>query len=167
MSVSFPDPDRQTQLFALFDAAINTIAFVGQLLLVRLAVRKLGVGWTLSILPVVSVIGFALLAINPVLAVLATLHVVRRGLGFGFTKPTNDMLYGVVSPEERYKAKNFIDTAVYRGADVITGFAVRSIGTLAGLSGLALVCVPIAAVWSSLTFWIGRQYRQRDLETAS
>ena len=163
MSVNVPDPDRQTQLFALFDAAINVVAFIGQLLLVRLAVRRLGVGWTLSILPIVSVIGFALLAINPVLTVLAALHIVRRGVGFGFTKPTNDMLYGVVSPEERYKAKNFIDTAVYRGADVVTGFTVRYVGTLVGLSGLALVCVPIAAGWSWLTFWVGRQYRQRDL----
>lgn len=162
MSRSFPDPDRQTQLFALFDASINVIAFVGQLLLVRLSVSRLGVGWTLSILPLISVIGFAALAVNPVLAVLATLHVVRRGVGFGFTKPTNDMLYAVVSPTERYKAKNFIDTAIYRGADVVTGFTVRYIGTLAGLSGLAMVCVPIAAAWSSLTFWIGRQYKQRD-----
>lgn len=166
MSRTFPDPDRQTQLFALFDASINVIAFVGQLLLVRLSVRTLGVGWTLSILPIVSLVGFALLAINPVFAVLAALHVVRRGVGFGFTKPTNDMLYAVVSPIERYKAKNFIDTAVYRGADVVTGFAVRQIGTLAGLSGLAMLCVPLAAIWGTLTLWIGRQYRQRDLKTA-
>ncbi len=167
MSRTFTDPDRQTQVFALLDAATNVLAFVGQLFLVRLSVRSLGVGWTLSILPIVSVVGFLLLAVNPVLAVLATLHVVRRGLGFGLTKPTNDMLYAVVSPEERYKAKNFIDTAIYRASDVVTAFTVRSIGALAGLSGLALVCVPLAAVWWALTSWIGRQYREKDRALSS
>ena len=162
MSRAFTDPDRQTQVFALLDAATNVLAFIGQLFLVRLSVKSLGVGWTLSILPIVSVVGFLLLAVNPVLAVLATLHVVRRGLGFGLTKPTNDMLYAVVSPEERYKAKNFIDTAIYRASDVVTAFTVRSIGAMAGLSGLALVCVPLAAVWWALTAWIGRQYRAKD-----
>lgn len=162
VSQTFSGADRQTQVFALLDALTSFLSFVGQLLFVRLSVKKLGVGWTLSILPIVSVVGFTLVAINPVFAVLAALQVVRRSIGFGLTKPTNDMLYAVVSPEERYKAKNFIDTAVYRGADVATGFSVRFIGSLGGLSGLALLCVPLAVIWSSLAFWIGRQYRERD-----
>ena len=162
VSQTFTDTDRQTQIFARLDAMTSFLSFVGQLLVVRLSVKKLGVGWTLSILPIVSVIGFTLVAFNPVFAVLAGLQVVRRSIGFGLTKPTNDMLYAVVSPEERYKAKNFIDTTVYRGADVVTGFSVRFLGSLGGLSGLALLCVPLAIIWSSLAFWIGRQYRERD-----
>ena len=166
VSQTFDDTDRQTQVFALLDALTNFLSFVGQLFIVRLSVRKLGVGWTLAILPIVSVIGFTLLAINPVFAVLAGLQVVRRSVGFGLTKPTNDMLYAVVSPRERYKAKNFIDTAIYRGSDVVTAFTVRAIGTMGGLSGLALLCVPLAIIWSSLAFWIGRQYRERDAALA-
>jgi AAA family ATP:ADP antiporter len=162
VSQTFEGTDRQTQVFALLDAITNFLSFVGQLFIVRLSVRKLGVGWTLAILPIVSVIGFALLAFNPVFALLAGLQVARRSIGFGLTKPTNDMLYAVVTPQERYKAKNFIDTAVYRGSDAVTGFTVRAIGAVGGLSGLALVCVPLAIIWSSLAFWIGRQYRERD-----
>ncbi len=162
VSQTFADTDRQTQIFARLDAMTSFLSFVGQLLVVRLSVKKLGVGWTLSILPIVSVIGFTLVAISPVFVVLAGLQVIRRSIGFGLTKPTNDMLYAVVSPEERYKAKNFIDTTVYRGADVVTGFSVRFLGSLGGLSGLALLCVPLAILWSSLAFWIGRQYRERD-----
>lgn len=165
MSQVYPDPDRQTQLFARIDAATNVIAFLGQLLLVRLSVKHLGIGWTLAILPIVSLAGFTLLALNPVFPVLAALRIFSRGLGYGLTKPASDMLYAVVSPNERYKAKNFIDTAVYRGGDVMTGFTVRAIGSMAGLSGLALVCVPVAAVWGTLALWIGRQYRHKDTKT--
>ena len=162
VSEAFPDTDRQTQVFALLDAMSNLFAFLGQLFIVRLSVKNFGVGWTLAILPIVSVIGFLMVAINPVFAVLAGLQVLRRSVGFGLTKPTNDMLYAVVTLRERYKAKNFIDTTVYRGADVVTGFTVRAIGALGGLSGLALVCVPLAAAWTALAFWVGRQYRERD-----
>lgn len=161
VSETFTGTDRQTQVFAIMDALINTIAFIGQLLILRYSVRKIGIGWTLAVLPIVSVVGFSLLALHPAFIIIACLHVLRRGIGFGFTKPTNDMLYSVVSPEAKYKAKNFIETAVYRGWDVVTTWTVRAIGGI-GLGGVALVCVPIALIWTWLMFWIGREYRNRD-----
>ena len=161
VSETFDGTDRQTQVFAIMDALINTIAFVSQLLVLRLSVKRIGIGWTLSLLPIISVVGFAVLALQPVFIVIACVHVLRRGLGFGFTKPTTDMLYAVVTPEAKYKAKNFIDTAVYRGWDVLTSWTIRAMGGI-GLSGVALVCVPIALIWSSLVLWIGRDYKRRD-----
>jgi AAA family ATP:ADP antiporter len=163
VSEVFPETDQQTQVFARLDAASNLLSFVGQFLLVRLSVGKLGVGWTLSLLPIVSLVGFAVLAANPVFAVLAGLQVLRRSIGFGLSKPTNDMLYAVVSPEEKYKAKSFIDTAVWRGSDLIAAWSVRLLGGALGLSGFALVCLPLAILWVSLTSWLGRQYVRKDL----
>lgn len=161
VSVSFDNTDKQTQVFALLDALTNALSLIGQLLVVKHAVRWLGVGPTLALLPIVSIVGFALLAMHPVYIVIAGLQVLRRSITFGLTKPTNDMLYAVVSPEAKYKAKNFIETAIYRGSDLISTWTVKLIGGL-GLSGVALVCVPIAAIWAALAFWIGREYRRRD-----
>ncbi len=164
VSVTFEGIDRQTQIFAIMDAMINALSFIGQLLLVKHSVRKLGIGGTLVLLPLVSVVGFTLLAINPAFIAIAGLHVMRRSLGFGFTKPTNDMLFAIVSKEAKYKAKNFIDTTVYRGWDVVSTWTVRSISGI-GLSGIAAVCVPIALIWSAIAIWIGREYRRRDQES--
>jgi AAA family ATP:ADP antiporter len=161
VSVTFEGTDRQTQVFAVMDSIINALSFIGQLMLVKLAVKRLGIGWTLSLLPLVSVVGFALLAINPSFAIIAGLQVLRRSLTFGLTKPTNDMLYSVVAPEAKYKAKNFIETAVYRGGDLVSTWTIRFIGGI-GLSGVALVCVPIALAWTMLALWIGREYGRRD-----
>ncbi len=163
VELTFESTDRHTQVFALLDVATNVLSFIGQLLIVRFSVRRLGIGTTLAILPIVSVIGFALLAVNPVFIILATLQVLRRSVGFGLTKPTSDMLYSVVSPESRYKAKNFIDTAVYRTADMASGWTIRLMGTLGmGLSAISMVCVPLAAIWAALAFLIGRKYNERD-----
>lgn len=161
VDATFADTDQHTRVFAILDAIQNALSFIGQLILVRYTVRKLGVGITLAILPVVSVLGFALLAINPVFIVIAAVQVLRRSITFGLTKPTTDMLYSVVSAEERYKAKNFIETAVYRGGDLIASWTIRFIGGI-GLTGVALVCVPLAVIWTLLALRIGREYKQRD-----
>lgn len=150
----------------MLDAITNALSFIGQLLVVRYSVHRLGLGVTLAVLPTVSIIGFALLALHPVFAVLAALQVLRRSIGFGLSKPTNDMLYTVVSPEARYKAKNFIDTAVYRGADLAGTWIIRALAGI-GLSGIAIICVPLAAIWVWLSLWIGRQYDQRDVAQAN
>jgi AAA family ATP:ADP antiporter len=67
----------------------------------------------------------------------------------------------VVSREAKYKAKNFIETAVWRGSDLAGVWIVRWMSGL-GLVGASLLCVPLAALWSLLVWWIGRDYRRRD-----
>ena len=161
ISENFATTDEQTQVFALLDALTNALSLVGQLIIVKQVVQRFGIGISLSILPIVSVIGFAILAINPVFIVLATLQVARRSLTFGLGKPTSDMLYTVVSPEEKYKAKNFTETALYRGGDLVGAWAVRLMAGL-GLSGISLVCVPLAAIWTAVAFWLGKDYKRRD-----
>ncbi len=161
VSEAFSTTDQQTQVFALLDALTNALALIGQLIIVKQVVRRFGIGVSLAILPIVSIIGFALLAANPVFIVIAVLQVARRSLTFGLAKPTSDMLYTVVSPEEKYKAKNFIETALYRGGDLVGAWAVRMMAGL-GLSGISLVCIPIAAIWTVLAFWLGKDYKRRD-----
>lgn len=165
ISEAFPDTDRQTQVFALIDAFTNALSFVGQLLMVKFAVRRFGIGWTLAVLPLVSIVGFALLAANPVFMVIAVYQVVRRSITFGLSKPANDMLYSVVSREAKYKAKNFIETLIYRGGDVVSTWTIRSLAGI-GLTGLSIVCLPLGILWTALSVWIGREYERRDQTTA-
>jgi AAA family ATP:ADP antiporter len=164
VSEAFSSTDRQTQVFALLDALTNALSLLGQLLLVKHSVRRFGIGTTLALLPIASVLGFALLAVNPVFIVIATLQVVRRSLTFGFAKPASDMLYAVVSKEAKYKAKNFIDTAVYRGGDLFSAWTIKLLGGF-GITGISIICIPIAIVWTGLSLWIGREYKRRDQAT--
>lgn len=161
VDLAFAETDRQTQVFALINALTNAFSFIGQLLIVKYTVQRFGVGMTLAVLPLVAVIGFAFLAANPVFGVIAALQVVMRSVTFGLTKPTSDMLYAVVSREAKYKAKNFIETVVYRGGDVVTTWTIRSLASI-GLSGVSVICIVLAMIWSAIAFWIGRDYRRRD-----
>jgi ATP:ADP antiporter, AAA family len=73
----------------------------------------------------------------------------------------------VVPAEDKYKAQNFIDTVVFRGGDAASGWVfgslAKSLGV--GMSAVALLAVPVAAVWAALSLALGR--RQAELASTS
>jgi len=158
---AFTSDNERTRFFSDINNATNAIALVLQLVVVKQAVSRLGIGITLSMMPVISMAGFAILALDPTLAFVAILTIVRRSMGFGFSKPTSDMLYSVVTPEEKYKVKNFIDTVVYRGGDVIGTWSIRFMMGALGMVGTSVVMVPFAALWAGIALWLGRDYKRR------
>ena len=165
---AFASTDERTRTFAFIDAITNIMAMLVQLLIVKRAVWRFGVGVTLSLMPIASFIGFILVAINPTFIIVAAFQAIRRAIGFGLSKPTNDMLYSVVTPEERYKSKNFIDTVVYRGGDALAGWlytGLKSVGL--GTGGIAMLAIPIALGWAILGLWLGRTRGEKDDEQAT
>ncbi len=159
---SISDPDEQTQFFSNINNAINALSLIGQMFIVKHVVRRFGIGVSLSLLPIASIAGFILLAVEPTLAIVALITVLRRALGFGFSKPTTNMLYSVVTPEEKYKTKNFIDTAIYRAGDLIGTWTVRGfVGLGLGISAVSIAMLPFAALWAFIVLWLGRDYRRQ------
>ena len=159
---SIPNADEQTRFFSNINIATNVLALVCQSLVVRHLVHRFNIGVSMSLLPIASVAGFIFVAIEPTLAMVAIITVIRRGLGFGFSKPTTDMLYSVVTPEEKYKSKNFIDTAVYRFGDLVGTWSVKGL-IVVGLSTpvISIAMLPFAAVWGGIALWLGRDYRRQ------
>ena len=160
VSQSIEGIDFQTRIFSILDFTSNILSLIGQLFLARHVVRKFGVGAALAILPVVSVIGFSLLAANPALLFVVVFNALRRGVTFGFTKPASEMLFTVLPAESKYKAKNFMDTVVYRAGDVTGAWLIKHLSVL-GLSTVALLLVPVAALWVILAIWLGRAYKKK------
>ena len=159
---SISNPDEQTQFFSNINNWVNAMSLIGQMFIVKHVVRRFGIGTSLSLLPIASIAGFLLLAIEPTLAIVKLVTIMRRALAFGFSKPTSDMLYSVVTPEEKYKTKNFIETAVYRGGDLIGTWTVRGfIGLGLGISAISFVMLPFAALWAFIALWLGRDYRRQ------
>jgi AAA family ATP:ADP antiporter len=75
------------------------------------------------------------------------------------------MLYSVVTPEEKYKAKNFIDTAIYRGGDVVGTWTIRLMSILGlGIAGISLLMLPFAVISAVIALWLGREYKRRAKE---
>ena len=156
------DSAERTRLFATVDLAVNSLTLIVQLTLTARLGAALGVGWMLALMPLFSLFGFAWLGALPTLAVLLAFGITRRVGEFAISKPVREALYTVVPREERYKAKNFIDTVVYRGGDAFAGWLVAGLRSLgAGVSGIAFAALPVAAGWLAVSFWLGRAQARR------
>lgn len=114
---NFTDRESRTAFFANIDLWVNAFTLIFQLFLAGRLIKWLGVAIVLGSLPFVSIIGFTALAIYPSITMLLVAQISRRVSNFGLSRPTREILFTIVSREDRYKAKNFIDTVVYRGGD--------------------------------------------------
>ena len=111
-------------------------------------------------------VGFGALAVAPTLAAIAVFQVLRRAGDYAIARPTREVLFTVVPREDRYKAKSFIDTFVYRLGDQVGAWGVAGFlrGLGAGAAELALIAIPIALLWLLNALWLGR--RQEKMATA-
>ncbi len=155
---AFADRGERTAFFAKVDLVVNFLTIVFQVYLTARIVKWLGVGLTLAIVPVDHGGGFLALGLYPTLAVLVVVQVIYRAGRYGLTKPAREMLWTVLRREEKYKAKPFLDAAVYRGGDLVSGWIYTGLAAV-GLSvgAIALVAAPVAGIWALLAIRLGRR----------
>ncbi|MGQ0510803.1 MAG: NTP/NDP exchange transporter [Betaproteobacteria bacterium] len=159
---AIPQRAEQIRFLAQVDLAVNGLALLVQLAFTARLAAWLGTGWMLALMPLLSLAGFAVLGAAPTLAVLVVVGVLRRAGEFAVSKPVREALYTVVSREDRYKAKSFTDTVVYRGGDALASSAFGALrGAGLGPSGLAWAALPVAAGWLAVSFWLGREQARR------
>jgi AAA family ATP:ADP antiporter len=155
---SFDDPSRRTAVFAAIDFAVNTLAVVIQVFLTGRIVKSMGLSWSLALIPVLLGLGFLMLGLAPLLIVLVIVQVVRRAGNYAITRPSREMLFTVLTKEEKYKAKNFIDTAIYRGGDVVSAWVFAGLSGLGlSLSAIAIAAVPLSGIWATVSYILGKK----------
>ncbi|MEG0246739.1 MAG: MFS transporter [Pseudomonas sp.] len=164
VSETFTDRTRQTQVFGLIDTVVQALAILTQVFLTGRLARRMGVGVLLVAVPLVMAAGFVWLALAPVFAAFVVVMVVRRAGEYALVRPGREMLFTVLPAEDKYKAKNFIDTVVYRGGDALSGWVKRALDVMAEHPQLAmLIGAAIAMGWAATGSWLGR--RQVRLDT--
>lgn len=158
----------QTRIFASIDLAVSLLTLVTQLLVTGQLLKRVGTGIAAAALPAVYVIGFAVLAVMPTLAVVVTVQVLQRWMNFAIANPARQLFFTVVTREEKYKAKNLVDVVVYRGSDALSGWIFDSMQA-AGLKlgAIALCSLPVVAGWFFLSIGLGRAQERRSKHSAT
>lgn len=154
----FVDADAQTGMFARIDLYTNVATILIQIFLTGRIMKWIGVAATLTLVPALSVFGFLGLGLLPSVAMLVVFQVARRAGNYALARPSREVLYTVVSREDRFKAKSFIDTFVYRLGDQIGAWAdplLKAMGL--GMTGIALVAAPLAGLWLVVGYWLGKR----------
>lgn len=154
----FDDREARTAFFAQVDLVVNVLTLFTQLFLTARILQLLGVALTLTLLPALSVVGFLWLGTTPTIAAIVIFQVARRAGNFAIARPTREVLFTVLPREDKYKAKSFIDTFVYRAGDQVGAWSYAALGWFGlGLSGIAFVAAPVSAIWLLNAFWLGRR----------
>jgi AAA family ATP:ADP antiporter len=153
---AFASAAERTQVFASLDFATNALTVILQLFITGRLLKRFGLAVGLAVLPVVVALSFAALALAPVLVTLAAIQIVRRAAQYAVSRPSREALFTPLSAREKYKAKNVIDTAVYRGGDAGSGWAFAGLRA-AGLdfATIATIMVPVALGWAALAAVLG------------
>ncbi|MFP6888394.1 MAG: MFS transporter [Nitrospinota bacterium] len=158
VSGAFDDPAERTRIFGAINLIVGLLTLIVQWFVTGRFMARFGVGAAAAFLPIVAVVGFFALALSPVLWVLIAFQSIRRASNFAISRPAREVLFTVVSREDKYKSKNFIDTAVYRGGDAVSGWAFAGLSALGlGLPVIAALCVPLAALWARVALGLGKK----------
>ena len=150
------DTDTRTETFARIDFYTQVATFVLQGFLTSHLIKRFGIAFTMALLPLTVIFGFIGLAVVGSLAALIAAEASFKAVQRGVMRPARETLFTNTAREDRYKAKAFIDTFVYRGGDALgaqTEGIIKSLGM--GLAGLAWFAIPLALVWMVLGLWLG------------
>ncbi|HJT20647.1 MAG TPA: MFS transporter [Nitrospira sp.] len=158
----------RTRFFATVDLAVNVIAFLTQFFITGQMVARFGLGSALIALPFASAVGFVVVGSFPLLVCFALFTIVRRVGEYAVAKPAREVLFTVLNREEKYKAKNFIDTAVSRGGDAATGWIVNGVKSLGATAGqIAWVLALLACIWAWLGWSLAKQEKLEQADASS
>jgi AAA family ATP:ADP antiporter len=159
---SVPDSDARTALFAKIDLTVNLLSAGTQAFGTGRLLTWAGVGTGLALLPALTSLGLIGLALRPSVAMVAAVQILRRSVHYAVERPAREVLYTVVPPEDKYKAKGFLDTVVYRGADAVGGWLTAGLGALGlGVAAVSLGAIPLAGIGIPLAYWMGKLHRER------
>ena len=157
------DPAARTQLFAAIDLGVNLLSLALQGLATGPLLAHAGLAAGLALHPLLTLGGLLAIAAAPSLALVASVQALRRAVHYAIERPAREVLFTVVGREDRYKAKPFIDTVVYRGGDAASALVQgRLLAAGVGFAGSAALAAPVALVWLAAVFYLARQHERME-----
>ncbi|MFI8480754.1 NTP/NDP exchange transporter [Pseudomonas sp. NPDC078700] len=160
---TFTDRNEQVRVFGLIDFTVQALSLLAQLFITGRIAQRFGIRALLAGVPFLVCLGFIGLALAPTFAMLAALMIVRRVGEYACVRPGREMLFAPLDAQTKYKAKNFIDTVVYRAGDAASAWAKALIDNLAnGVMIAAIAGAVCAAVWALLGWYLGGQRKKQS-----
>jgi AAA family ATP:ADP antiporter len=163
VSAATADAVERTRIFATIEQWTGAFQILLQLALTGRLIKHFGTGIAAAFLPLVFALGFGALALTPVLMLVMAFQASQRTANFAISNPAREVLFTVADREDKYKAKNVIDSVLFRGADMSWSWAFSVLTTKLALSipVIALVMVPVSLGWAGLSLFLGKQQEKR------
>jgi ATP:ADP antiporter, AAA family len=150
------------KFYSDFFLVVNLLGLAIQLLLVSRIIKYFGVRFAILLLPIIALGGYTLLAFYPVLSVVRWIKTAENATEYSLNNTVRHALFLPTTREEKYKAKQAIDSFFQRAGDVLSAGLVFAGTTWLSFETqhFALVNIALVAVWLVLAVWIGRENRR-------
>lgn len=152
------------RFYSEFFSFVNVAGLVLQLFVVSRLLKHLGVGAGVLVLPLIALTGYAVLAFAPVLSLVRAVKIAENATDYSVQNTVRNVLFLPTSRDQKYKAKQAIDSFFWRAGDVFSAMLVY-VGVTAlgfGVSGFARVNLVLACIWLMLAFAVGREYLRKS-----
>jgi AAA family ATP:ADP antiporter len=149
--------------FASYFQIVNIAGMVLQLFVVSRVVKYLGVPAALCVLPLVALGSYTLAALIPSLAIVRWVKTAENSVDYSLMNTVRQMLFLPATREEKYKAKQVIDSFVVRAGDVLAAGTVY-LGTAylaLNVSQFAWINAALVLAWLALSVATGFEFRRR------
>jgi AAA family ATP:ADP antiporter len=154
--------------FSTVFAITNVVSMCVQLFLTSWIMTRFGLMAALLVLPLVTLAGSAAFMAVPVLWVGSLLNTIDNGFSYSINQSAKEALYVPTTPDEKYKAKAFIDMFVQRFAKAIAVGVSLAITVIfkdfASLRWLSILTIVIIVIWMAAARYAGKRFQ--SLETA-
>ena len=150
--------------YSEFLFVVNVTALVLQLFVVSRLIKYFGVRVGVMVLPVLALTGYAILAFAPILSLVRAVKIAENATDYSINNTVRQTLFLPTSRDQKYKAKQAIDSFFVRAGDVLSAALVYAGVTWLGLSamGFARVNLVLAGIWVILAFAVGREYVRKS-----
>lgn len=141
---------------------VNILTFLIQAFLVSRIVKYLGMRGVLFALPIVAFGAYGLIAFGVGFAMMRAVKMAENSTDYSVMNTAKALLWLPTSREEKYKAKQAVDTFFYRFGDLLSaGFVF--IGTTMlhlGVKGFAVFNCGLIVIWIVLLVFLYKQYNR-------
>ncbi|MBI4501774.1 MAG: hypothetical protein HY700_11500, partial [Gemmatimonadetes bacterium] len=152
------------QYAASFLSTVNVVGLLAQLFVVSRVIKYFGVRVAVLILPVIALVGYSVLAFYPLFAVVRLAKTAENATDYSLQNTLRGILFLPTTREEKYKAKQAIDSFFVRMGDVLSAVLVYLGTTYLALrtEHYAMVNLVLVLVWLGMAVMVGREYQRRS-----
>jgi AAA family ATP:ADP antiporter len=156
---AFPGVEARTVAFADVDLYVNVTSAVILIFGLGRILHRFGVTASLVLTPLLMAGACAAIAVAPSLALVQFGRALQRVTLYSIARPSREVLFTVVDQQSKYKAKNVIDTTVYRLGDLTSAWALGGLRAFGfGLMGAMGFGVAVSVLWGAVAVALGRRY---------
>ncbi len=152
------------RFYSDFFSVVNVAGLVLQLFIVSRLLQYFGVRVGVLVLPIIALTGYTILAFAPILALVRTVKIAENATDYSVQNTVRNVLFLPTTRDEKYKAKQVIDSFFWRAGDVLSAalvyVGVTQLGF--GTTGFARVNLVLACVWLMLAVAVGREYVRKS-----